>query len=871
MTQDGAVTLGTVTGLTATGNTNNAIEIRASTPGANTTWKNVGLPFVVTGDIYVQGAATPVLTVQPGVTVKFNANATLYIGYNPSGGLLAVGTAVQPIVFTANTATPTPGYWRGIWLWTYAAATSQIAYATVSYAGVASGAGGLHVSSTTPALLDHLNLTSNAYAGISLSGSSPRISNCNFVGNTNGIVNQSATQLIDARLNWWGSSTGPSSSGPGTGQPVTTGVKFEPWLGASSTAPQWFSSFGLGNRTFNPTLAIFANFSFQTPLSGNWTVKIFNTGNALVRTISGTGSANAASWDGKNGSGVLQPNGIYSYQVDSLAGSQGASPAVGGVVMDTTRQLAVSGFGLTPAFFSPNADGVQDTTTVSGVASFDGATWTLRVRTGGGTVVRTISGAATPTVSCVWDGRSDANAIQPEGTYTLELTVVDGSATSISSGPAVLDVTPPVSAISAPSAGATLSNVYQSGSSNVAVTGTATDTNLQAWTLEWGTGSNPSSWNSISGAATPVSSGALGSWATQANPNGSYTLRVVVNDKAGNRTTATRTLPVSNFSVSNTIYQFNGTTGGTVAYTSVVPFTLTETLFIKNAAGQTVRTIFSGSRLAGTFVDSWNGRNDANALVPDGPYFYYATATSGTSAMTWDLTNQYLNDLLIDVTGALYNNGHVVQQPFNNQPMPLTYSFGSTNRPARVWFYFSPNVGYLQTLNAMPDPSGCSIPPDFCMPAGEYQESGTFTVTWPGLDPAGVLRKDIKAIVLELRTDTFSKNAVVLFGSKPVLTNLRVDPPSYGPAGGNQVVSFDVTTYQTAPVSATVTFRNQSSMSVLRTLTAASQPPGHISIPWDGHADNGMWVAPGFYTVTLTITDPIGNQRTSQVLTDIEY
>src|SRR5262249_27056675 len=102
MSQDGAVTLGTVSGITATGNTTNGIEIRGSTVGTNTTWKNVGLPFIATNMVFVQGTS-PVLTIQAGVTVKFNANIELIIGLNgASGGLQAVGTSASPITFTAN-------------------------------------------------------------------------------------------------------------------------------------------------------------------------------------------------------------------------------------------------------------------------------------------------------------------------------------------------------------------------------------------------------------------------------------------------------------------------------------------------------------------------------------------------------------------------------------------------------------------------------------------------------------------------------------------------------------------------------------------------------------------------------------------------
>jgi parallel beta-helix repeat protein len=50
------------------------------------------------------------LTVEPGVTVKFNAG----LGMRIDGCLVAWGTSVQPIVFTSNATTPGPGDWNYI-------------------------------------------------------------------------------------------------------------------------------------------------------------------------------------------------------------------------------------------------------------------------------------------------------------------------------------------------------------------------------------------------------------------------------------------------------------------------------------------------------------------------------------------------------------------------------------------------------------------------------------------------------------------------------------------------------------------------------------------------------------------------------------
>jgi parallel beta-helix repeat protein len=881
---DARTTLGTISGLTATGNGTNGIELRPNTVDLNTTWKNTGLPYVMTyGDVTVGRVSLPkpVLTIEAGVTVKFNAGRKLAIGWiGANGELQAVGTATQPITFTANTGTPSAGYWTGIHFFDTGASSSQLTYATVSYGGVTGNWGGIRIDTSSPTIRN-TTVQSNAYAGVSVQGTSspvlqnlsvqnnadagirllgttnnPTIVNCSFSGNVAGIVNGAPTNIVIARLNYWNNATGPSGSGPGTGQSVSTGVKFEPWLIANPSQPQFFTAFTQNNRTFNPAIGINTNMTTSTAESGDWMVTITNSSSTVVRTITGTGITANIVWDGKNDTGSDQPDGTYTYELASTSSGGTATHARGPTVLDRTRQLAITGLAVDQAFFSPNGDAIQDTAKLTGANLFDDTSWTVNVRNSTGTIVRTNASTGL-SLSFTWDGRNGSGAMQPDGLYTLETIASNGTASVTGSPTTTLDNTLPAVSITNPASGQILSNVYQNGATNIDVNGSVGDANLTTWVLEQGTGAAPISWNGLASGYSPMSNATLYTWITLPLTNSLYSLRLRAWDRAGNWGVTQITSTVGNFKVSQSAVQINAGAGNTVTYTSAIPFALTQTLVMKNAAGQIVRALVNGiSRAAGSYPDAWNGRSDGSTLLPDGPYFYVATVTDGPHTLIWDLTSQYSNDF------TNVNDGLSIQlfDPFNNRPMTFSYNF---SQPGQVSIGLTPNANGQV-------PSNCNAP-NFCLAFNKYEESGPHTVTWAGVDDTGVYRPDVRKIGVVTQRYAFSKNAVVLFGTKPAVTNVTVTPAVFGPARGTQTVAFDLATYQNQTVSVVVSFLNQASRSVLRTISLPNEPVGHQTAVWDGRADNGALLSPGFYTVTVTATDAIGNQTKGQILTTIEY
>ncbi|HVS31101.1 MAG TPA: right-handed parallel beta-helix repeat-containing protein, partial [Thermoanaerobaculia bacterium] len=440
--------LDALTAITASGNgggAKNAVGYRTGTMNArDETWQASSvLAYVIVGGNVVVGSGRT-LTIEPGTTIKFSANT----GMTVQGTLLAVGTSTNPITFTAAATAPVRGSWRNIDVNAGTNPASRLEHVTVSYGG----SGYLFRVWNGTVVIEHSTFTECAGIGVSSHGTgavtltASTISNCNshglyiedvygnpgphvitdstitgnggygiyvaqrgrasvtntaISGNTLGGLT-SDTSAIDARYCYWGAPTGPGGSGFGTGNSVNTNVLFEPWFAAAPAGAHRFSTYSITNRTFNPTISTTSNPSFGATAAGDWTVTVLNASSTAVRTFTGTGTTGLVSWDGKDTAGTTQPSANYTYE---FASSATLVPMRARTILDTTRQLTLTGFAGTPAYLSPNADGIQDTSLLAGTTTFDDLTWSLAVKNSGGSTVRSVAG--TGLVTFTWDGRND--------------------------------------------------------------------------------------------------------------------------------------------------------------------------------------------------------------------------------------------------------------------------------------------------------------------------------------------------------------------------------------------------------------------------------------------------------------------------------
>jgi flagellar hook assembly protein FlgD len=429
--------------------------------------------------------------------------------------------------------------------------------------------------------------------------------------------------------------------------------------------------------------------------------------------------------------------------------------------------------------------------------------------------------------------------------------------------------TNPTAVITSPTANQILSNVTNSGSMTFAITGTASDPDgdFQTWRLDYGLGSNPTTWPySIASGTSQVINATFTQWQTQNITNQTVQIRLRVTDVPQHITDAFVVVTIGNFKMSQNAEQFNNTTSGTITYTSTIPaqFTaqnpLIQTITLKNVAGIVARTLVSSlPRAGGTYNDTWDGKNDSAIVVPEGGYLYTSYVVNGSSSMTWDVSNQFVDTHEYPIAV----NGPPTCDAYDNNP--FNYNF-TIDYPARITLMWT-------TYNYIGQQNNCNYLTWYCEYIDRYAASGTYYGTWAGVDGNDILHPELVfGHVVEDRRN-FQKNAVVVFGNKPNLTNLAFNPSIYNPiTGQNQTISFNLATYQSQNVpTVNVSIKNISTASLVRTLIVNNVAPGVVSITWDGKASNGKYLSPDSYLVTVTLTDAIGNQLKSQAFTTVRY
>jgi hypothetical protein len=139
----------------------------------DSTWKAIGTAFAVVGRVDVDGAESTraTLTLDPGTTIRFDAEGVFRIGYFSLGGLKAIGEPTAPIVLTAHEKQEA-GSWGGLQV--HGRGEARLEHVKLEYGGENARQGVLYARNGSKLAVEHCTFSSNKH-GVVLDGREPEL------------------------------------------------------------------------------------------------------------------------------------------------------------------------------------------------------------------------------------------------------------------------------------------------------------------------------------------------------------------------------------------------------------------------------------------------------------------------------------------------------------------------------------------------------------------------------------------------------------------------------------------------------------------------------------------------------------------------
>jgi len=231
---------------------------------------------------------------------------------------------------------------------------------TIRDCGDSSSDYALYLYKSSPSVVGNVLFGCQNGVRIRYSESNPTFTYNDFVGNTVGIENESGN-LVDAENNWWGSTTGPSGQGPGSGDSVSINVDYgPPWLGMPN------------NRYYSGEASIVGHVYRDTNTNGRYDSGEGIAG-ATVRTLNGFTSENVSTADGSFEFTDIPGDAGYIVMAEALGYSAGVRDGVWVNALNATavdiplRQIDISTLSVEQISPNPNDcdhNGTEDAMTL---------------------------------------------------------------------------------------------------------------------------------------------------------------------------------------------------------------------------------------------------------------------------------------------------------------------------------------------------------------------------------------------------------------------------------------------------------------------------------------------------------------------------
>lgn len=293
--------------------------------------------------------------------------------------------------------------------------------------------------------------------------------------------------------------------------------------------------------------------------------------------------------------------------------------------------------------------------------------------------------------------------------------------------------------------------------------------------------------------------------------------------------------------------------GGTVSVNTTQNGTTPITIFIRNRAGQTVRTLVNNlTRVAGSYADAWDCKDASGQIVPENFYYAILQYTLNGQRQTLDLSRTTSIEptnppWVMSTTSRTSACTNCPFKPFEDDFLKVDFTLA---RASEV-------TVSVRLFNRLEE-----VAP---LLSRKLFGRGTYTLFWEGADVTGriVAPPPGEQFIWGMTALTLPNNAIFV-ESAPQVSDVSAEPNYFDPATGN----FAGTQSPTTKISYTLSKQANVSLQVYRTGTntlvrTVNQPnvaAGAQIIEWDGRSESGIFVDKGDYRLALKSTDAAGNQ-----------
>lgn len=582
------------------------------------------------------------------------------------------------------------------------------------------------------------------------------------------------------------------------------------------------------------------NISYTLSKNVKVTVKIFDSNNNLVKTvISNTQQIkgqNTVWWNGKNDSGVLVADGIYTYKINAVDDlGNYAEEAIGTFAAGTHLTISSNTVSSDP-FLANGTSTVTISYTLSKKADI-----TVKIYDSLDNVIKTVySGSANSgNNSAQWDGKDGQGNIVQDDIYTYEIEAVDSISqkASVTGNFVVVGSSPEITNINDNpdpfKADGSLSSINYTLSKNSLVTVEIFDQNNKSVRMIVnGTaavkGANTLYWDGKDSSNNTVSDGVYTYIITAVDPyskesvQGTGTITVQKYPPAGT---------LKDVSLTPNPYAPNGGSNAVISYTLTGEAYITISIIDSN--NSTVKTIQNSVLTdSGTHTASWDGKGADGKTVSDGIYTLKISAVNGIgvgSSVNSSFTVERLSPVISEVSDT--------PDPFKPNGVDLWSLKFNLSEDANVYLEFTLNNSVVWTARPV------------------IFTKGSRTIELYGTNDSGQLLNDGVYTYKLWALDFMNKK------SNEVTGTLTIDKTAPVITVDTSTKSFDtsITIPYNLSENAKVTITISNGSTAIRILEEnVIKNSGDNTVTWDGKDSQGSTVDNGSYTYTITAADGVG-------------